>query len=183
MRGEVLDRRGRAGGIFEVARRSLIGEIPERYKTPLDAWFRGRLSAALQPGATVLDVGAGRRPSVAPDERPPGCTWVGLDISGGELAKSPRGGYDEIHVADITDHVGELDGRFDLVVSFQVLEHVRSLDEAIANIHRYLKPGGRMVVQFSGAFSPFAVANRLLPHSAARFLVTHLPGTRRTAGR
>jgi len=35
------------------------------------------------------------------------------------------------------------DGTFDYVINKEVMEHVENLDEALAEIHRVLKPGGK----------------------------------------
>jgi SAM-dependent methyltransferase len=76
--------------------------------------------------------------------------------------------YDEIVVADVCDYQAALEGSFDLVVSWQVLEHVSDLGLAIENARRYLRPGGVLIAQFSGRYSLFGFANRLLPHRLAR---------------
>jgi 2-polyprenyl-6-hydroxyphenyl methylase/3-demethylubiquinone-9 3-methyltransferase len=122
----------------------------------------------------ILDVGSGRRPTIAPADRPPGCRYVGLDVSAAELAAAPSGSYDEMWVADATIPVAALEGRFDLVVSFQVLEHVRSLDRAVACFHSYLRPNGHFIGQFSGTFSFFGLANRVIPDRLTAWLVDRL---------
>ena len=90
------------------------------------------------------------------------------------------GAYDETWVADITQHVPDLDGRFDLILSWQVLEHVRPLSGAFENLHRYLRPGGVFVGQFSGQLSYFAIVNRMIPHRLTAILVDRF--TEREAG-
>jgi SAM-dependent methyltransferase len=145
--------------------------LPERYQEPWRAPFERRLADLLRPGSTILDVGAGRNPTIPPDRRPPGTRYVGLDISAEELAAAPPGSYDETWVADVTEHVAELDERFDLVLSWQVLEHVRPLGAAFDNFFVYLRPGGTFIGQFSGTFSYFALASRLIPNRLTAWLV------------
>ena len=58
------------------------------------------------------------------------------------MEHAPEGSYDEMFVGDITKRVAELEGRFDLIICFQVLEHVKPLDDAIENLRCYLRPGG-----------------------------------------
>jgi SAM-dependent methyltransferase len=60
-----------------------------------------------------------------------------------------------------------LEGGFDLIVSNQVFEHVKPLDAALRNMRAYLAPDGVMVTKFSGAFSLFALVNRVVPHRLA----------------
>ena len=110
--------------------------------------------------------------------RPPGCRWVALDISADELGLAPPGSYDSVVVADVERSVTDLAESFDLIVSWQVLEHVRHLDLALANLHAYLRPKGRLVAMFSGRFAFFAIANRVLPHRVAVAALHGLHGRR-----
>jgi SAM-dependent methyltransferase len=125
-----------------------------------------------------LDVGSGRRPTLPPDNRPPDSRYVGLDISADELAGAGSGAYDQIVASDITHQNPELNGCFDLVLSWQVLEHVDSMAAALENMHAYLRPGGRMVAQISGTFAPFALLARVIPHAISRRLMQRLLGAR-----
>jgi SAM-dependent methyltransferase len=127
----------------------------------------------------ILDVGSGRRPTLPRERRPEGCRYVGLDISADELAAAPAGSYDETWVADVTTRVPELEDRFDVILSWQVLEHVKPLEAAFENFRAYLKPGGTFVGQFSGTFSFFGLANRVIPDRLTAFLVDRF--TNRTA--
>jgi SAM-dependent methyltransferase len=151
---------------LELARRSIAGDLPLHYRRKLEYEFNSRIEAAIQPGMHVLDVGSGRRPSIAPDLRGEGCTYVGLDISSHELDTAEPGSYDEGIVADVAGaRLPELTDRFDLIISFQVLEHVRPLAVALENMRLYLKPGGRMIVQMSGTFTPFSLLGKVVPHT------------------
>jgi|1185.fasta_scaffold87660_2 SAM-dependent methyltransferase len=160
---------------FELARRSIAGELPLRYQRKLEYSFHERIDAALQPGMKILDVGSGRLPCRAPNVRPSDCHYVGLDISAAELAAAAPGSYDECVVADIAGPRDErLVGQFDLVVSFQVLEHVRPLDVALHNMHAYLRPGGRLVAQMSGTFAPFSLLGKVVPERPKVWLLSTL---------
>lgn len=145
--------------------------LPDRYQEPWRAPFHDRVERLIVPGMTILDVGAGRSPTIPPARRPKGSRYVGLDVSADELAAAPSGSYDEVWVADATRRVPELEDRFDLVLSWQVLEHVKPLGAAFDNFHAYLRPGGRFVGQFSGTFSYFGLASRLIPHRLTALLV------------
>ncbi|MGI8554393.1 MAG: class I SAM-dependent methyltransferase [Dehalococcoidia bacterium] len=154
-------------------REMLAGHFPPRY----DVWyseFEDRVQAALKPGVQVLDVGSGRRPSLSVERRPPGCLYAGLDLSAIELQQAPSGSYDEVHVGDVVKYIPEFDNRFDLIVSWQVLEHVKPLDVALENLRRYLRPGGQLVAQMSGTFSLFGVINRLVPQRLGLWAMKHL---------
>jgi SAM-dependent methyltransferase len=150
--------------------------LPARYSERWEGRFERRVEAVLRPGMAILDVGSGRRPAIKPADRPAGCRYVGLDLSAAELAAAPAGSYDETQTTDATILVPAFEGRFDLVVSFQVLEHVRSLDAALMNFYSYLVPGGHFIGQFSGTFSLFGLANQAVPDRLAVWLVERLTG-------
>lgn len=144
-------------------RRVALGQLPARYAEPWADPFINAIRPALVPSATVLDIGPGRRPTLCPPERPSGCKYVGLDVSASELAQAAAGSYDEVVVGNATTHVAALEGGFDLVISWQVLEHVESVEAALNNFHAYLRPGGRTVHLLSGRFASFAILSRVLP--------------------
>jgi SAM-dependent methyltransferase len=152
----------------------LRGQLPPRYSPTRDEVFRRIAVASLEPGARVLDIGSGRHPTVEAGDRPAGTRYVGLDLSGPELARAPGSAYDDAVVADVARPVGSLVDGFDVAVSYQVLEHVKPLEAALENIRSYLRPGGRLVATFSGAFSVFGLANRLIPKGASAWILRHL---------
>jgi SAM-dependent methyltransferase len=155
-------------------------QLPLRYRRPWRDPFDGAIRRLMRPGMAILDVGSGRRPTVPTDARAEGVLYVGLDVSAAELEAAPPGSYDEVWAADVSRRIPELEGRFDLVVSWQVLEHVRPLDEALENIRRYLRPGGVLVAHLSGRNSVFAIGNLLIPHRLAVLFVTRVLGRPRT---
>jgi SAM-dependent methyltransferase len=137
--------------------------------------FAVRLAPALTAGVRILDVGAGRAPTIAVEDRPPGCRYVGLDSSAGELAAAPDRAYDEAFVHDVMQPLGR-DGEFDVAVSWQVLEHVERLAPALENLRAALRVGGTLVAQLSGRYSLFAVISQLLPHRARVWAMTRWLG-------
>jgi SAM-dependent methyltransferase len=145
-----------------------------RYETRWREAFDDAVDPLLVRGASVLDIGSGRAPTIAESRRPDDCLYVGLDVSESELLRAERDAYDEIVVADIATAMPTLVGRFDLALSWQVLEHVKPLDRAFANIHSYLRPGGTLVAQLSGKFSAFALINQLTPSGLSIRLLEHL---------
>jgi SAM-dependent methyltransferase len=146
--------------------------LPTRYESDLwDKRFKSHLDTLLAPGIAILDIGSGRRPTVGPDARPSDLTYVGLDIDADELAAAGSGAYDEVVTAPVEEPIASLEGRFDVAISFFAFEHVRSTAAALENIRSYLKPGGTLVAQLAGAWSPFSLANRLVPGDVARFLL------------
>ncbi|HWF56521.1 MAG TPA: class I SAM-dependent methyltransferase [Solirubrobacteraceae bacterium] len=150
------------------------GRLPDRYAYRMQDVLLERLAPLLVEGVRILDVGAGRSPTIPPEDRPAGCIYVGTDISAQELDSAPPGAYDQTVVQDISASPGELRD-FDLILTWQVLEHVPNLAAALANLGSALRPGGVLLAQTSGSYAAFAVLARVMPHklrvwAMARFL-------------
>ena len=93
-----------------------------------------------KPGAVVLDYGCGNMP-YRPLFEAAGCRYVGADFDGApDIAIAPDGRIDAA------------DASADVVVSFQVLEHVRDLGRYFAEARRVLKPGGQLVLSTHGTW-------------------------------
>ena len=158
------------------AKAAWLGRLPARYSAGADRSFYAYVDPLVCPGAALLDVGSGRRPSLPPSDRPDGMHYVGLDLSHDELDAAPPGSYDEVVVSDLAIRVPALVERFDLALSWQVFEHVHDLPAALENLHAYLKPGGRLSALFSARWSAFAVANTLLPNRIAAQVASRISG-------
>jgi SAM-dependent methyltransferase len=143
-----------------------------RYETSWLEPFEQAIAPSLVPGVRVLDLGSGRNPFLEPETRPIDAHYAGFDLSNEELMAAGPTAYDELIVGDILREQPRLRGQFDLVISWQVLEHVRDLDLAVENVRRYLRDGGLFTAMLSGSFAVYALANRLLPNGMARAVVT-----------
>jgi SAM-dependent methyltransferase len=152
-----------------------MDSLPDRYARWRED-FDVALSGSLRPHMSVLDIGSGRKPTVPLEERPDGCTYVGLDLSAEELAAAPEGAYHEAVVSDVSEFRPELVGRFDLAVSFQVFEHVQPLAVALDNIYEYLRGGGELIAYTAGTLALHALANRALPTSLGRVVLEKIVG-------
>jgi SAM-dependent methyltransferase len=151
------------------------GLLPDRYARQMQDELFARVQPLLVPDVAILDVGAGRYPTIAPADRPPGCRYVGLDIEPDELDAAGPGSYDESIVGDITVPLNR-DGEFDVVLSWQVLEHVSPLQDAFENLRASLRPGGTLLAQLTGSNAAFAVLGRLLPHRLKLWVATRVLG-------
>ena len=87
-----------------------------------------------------------------------------------------RDRYSSTIVGDIADRLPELESRFDVILSWQVFEHVRDMQAAADNCRRYLKPGGRLFAVLSGRMSAIALLNILIPRRLAVSLNKRLLG-------
>ncbi len=148
--------------------------LPARYSEPWRREFHARLDCVLAPDIQVLDVGAGASPALPVNSRPPGCCYIGLDVSATELEKAMPGSYGETIVADVTTRIPELEHRFDVVVSLDVLEHLTDVELALENLRTYLRPGGALLACMSARYSAFAVVNRLVPLRFGIWATKHL---------
>lgn len=123
------------------------------YVTPDVIAQRAEFLAALEPrtGERVLDVGSGPGFLAAAIAGATGASGVvcGIDVSEPLLAAAKRHcghlPWVEFRQADATQ-LPFPDQVFDAAISTQVLEYVRDVDAALAEIHRVLRPGGRVVI-------------------------------------
>lgn len=101
---------------------------------------------------TLLDLGCGTKPYQTLFT---GATeYIGLDIVPG-----PK--------VDIVGEAWNLpfaDNSFDVLISTQVLEHTRDLEQTIKEIQRVMKPGGHIFIS-----APFAFAEHGVPYDYWRF--------------
>ncbi|MCW3039970.1 MAG: O-methyl transferase [Solirubrobacterales bacterium] len=139
------------------------GLLPVRYDHRMQDVFLAQIDRLLRPGIRILDVGAGRAPTIPVGDRPAGCRYVGTDIDAAELAAAPPGAYDLAVTADATRPL-PLDETFDLIISWQVLEHVSSMAGSLDSMHRALAPGGVLLAQLTGSRAAFALVARFMPH-------------------
>lgn len=95
----------------------------------------GRVS---RPGAVAIDFGCGARPYENLFTTH-GVHYVGADF--GDQADIP---------IDAAGHLAQADRSADLVLSFQVLEHVRDLDTYLSEAHRVLRDDGLMMLSTHG---------------------------------
>lgn len=101
----------------------------------------GRFAGIIaDPGVSMLDFGCGDEP-YASLFTSRGARYTGADFGSG---------------SDITiDERGRLDApdeAFDVLVSFQVLEHARDLDTYFAEVRRVLRPDGRLLLSTHGSW-------------------------------
>ena len=128
------------------------------------------LPSLITSGQRVLDVGGGKHPAISVElKRQLGLHVVGLDIAEDELVQAPPGAYDAIVVGDAA--TVEIPGRYDLIFSRSVFEHVADPRAAMANLAGVLAPGGVMGHIMPCRNAPFAVLNRSLGNGLARRLL------------
>ena len=131
-----------------------IAEALEEMYTKRDPLRRRALvreALGAQPGERILDLGCGPGFYVAELLKEVGDEGhvVGLDASDAMLAAASRKveGHDnvEFQQADATSLPLE-DASVDRALSVQVMEYVQDIAGALAELHRVLKPGGRVLI-------------------------------------
>lgn len=131
-------------------------------------------------GGDALDLGCftGGR-AVAWAERYELRSISGVDVDEAFIGAARRFAESRQRSADFRVGFGERipwpDGSFDAILSFDVLEHVRSVSETLKECWRVLRPGGHLLAVFPSYFQP-------VEHHLS--LVTRVPGLQYTfAGR
>ena len=96
----------------------------------------------LAGSGTVLDVGCGEG-QVARALASAGCTVTGIDPTGRNLEVARERGGGPTYVSAGADDIPFGDASFDAVVACLVFEHIDTLDAAVSEVARVLRPGGR----------------------------------------
>ncbi len=111
----------------------------------------------IKPGALILDIGCGEGRHTCAGYQQKGVTVVGADLCFDSLKEARHrlqfhdrlgehgGGAWGLLQTDIT-RLPFTDGRFDLVICSEVLEHIPEDSAAMHEIIRVVKPGGDLVV-------------------------------------
>jgi arsenite methyltransferase len=129
--------------------------LVEAYSTP-DVIAQRRITLenlGLTAGERVLDVGSGPGMLAAEMAEVVGADGAvhGIDVSDSMLAiaqrleRAPNAAQMEFVQADACA-LPYADASFDVVVSTQVYEYVEDIEGALAEVHRVLRPGGRVFI-------------------------------------
>lgn len=129
-------------------------ENPNRVVMAVRAWMAKRKGSTYRsmvpaPDAEVVDIGCGdgRLLDILKASCPSGWNYHGVDWSDQAIERVRRKGYDgrsgDVSRLDLSDW----DGKFDLALMHQLIEHVRDPRELLAKVRRLLKPGGVLSVE------------------------------------
>lgn len=98
-------------------------------------------------GRRILDAGCGSGPLSAAI-RAKGAVVTGFDVSAAmvDLARQRLGEDADLHVADLGAPLPFADAEFDDVVASLVLHYLEDWAGPLSELHRVLKPGGRLIL-------------------------------------
>lgn len=105
-------------------------------------WFG--LTRDFYIGKNILDIGCGPRGSL--EWADGALDRVGVDPLADEYVKLNGGTHKMRYVQSGSEHMPFRDGYFDVVCSFNSLDHVDDLDQTIREIKRVLIPGGTFLL-------------------------------------
>jgi SAM-dependent methyltransferase len=136
--------------------RAPLAEIVDFNQRQRDRWV-AKLAATVPAGARVLDVGAGTCPYRA---RFAHCDYRTHDFKRYEGEKLGGGSaYGHIDYASDITAIPAPDASFDVILCTEVLEHVPQPIEAVREMTRLLKPGGRLFLS-----APLGSGRHQLPY-------------------
>ncbi len=140
------------------------------YSTAAYADLRQRLAEALAPGSFVFDAGSG-----------PG-TWLlrrhrdAIRVAGLDLFR-PDPLPSHCYAIGSLDAIPYQAQAFDVLLCYDVVEHLADPAAVFAEFWRVLKPGGRCFIKTPNLYGPSTLAAALLPH-ALHIAVHRRLGTR-----
>ncbi|MEP7051675.1 MAG: class I SAM-dependent methyltransferase [Pseudomonadota bacterium] len=126
----------------------------------LDAWYAAQAANArrlgeTKPGDRVLEIGCGHGRTLGLM-----CDALGIEPYGIEPVLEEA---EKARAVGIPCFVGTIEGydpgevRFDQIQSFHVLEHLHDPLAALLRMRRWLKPGGRMVIEVPNVYQPYGL--------------------------
>lgn len=125
------------------------------------------------PAPRVLEAGCGSTSRIAlPRER----QLVGIDISERQLARHPA--LDERILGDLERTTWPAHS-FDLVVCWDVIEHLQRPDLALSHLMASLRPGGGLLLAFPHFWSLKGLVTKLTPFGFHAWFYRHVLGDRR----
>lgn len=141
------------------------------YPTHANNWddelFRARLLERIGPSTVCLDYGAGRGNVAQMNFRGRAGHVAGIDP---EPAVMQNPFLDEAAVFDVTtNRIPHADARFDVVFADNVMEHVADPVQALNEIRRVLKPGGRFLAKTPNKWHYMPTIARATPTWFHRF--------------
>jgi SAM-dependent methyltransferase len=133
-----------------------------------------RSIVASRRNADLLELGGGRWPAFRLSQFPDTVrSYTVNDVSEQELSRLPEG-YEKA-CFDVTGDASAFQGRYDVVFSRFLAEHVRDGRAMHRNVYQVLKPGGAALHLIPTLYALPFVINRLLPERLGQLLLSLSP--------
>jgi len=133
---------------------------PFEYDAELAEYYAGEIGRSSLSGARLLEIGFGSG-SLLAWARDAGADIVGAEINEASLEAAVERGIPVLR-GSLAEVAEAHRGSFDAIVAFDVFEHF-SVSEIVENLHAcetMLKPGGRLLLRFPNAQSPFGLVHQ-----------------------
>lgn len=128
----------------------------------------------LRPGMEVLEIGCGDGGNLLPFAEM-GCRTTGVDLAECRIEDARRffadRGASGAFIAQDLFALIEMEGRFDLIICHDVIEHIADKALFLQRLQRFLSPGGRVFISFPAWQMPFGGHQQIC---RGKFL-SHLP--------
>jgi 2-polyprenyl-3-methyl-5-hydroxy-6-metoxy-1,4-benzoquinol methylase len=153
-------------------------DAPENhYYQVMHKYFVGALGERCVPGARLIEIGCGGSSWLPYFNRTFGYEVSGIDytVTGTRLSKlilDKAGVSGKIVQGDLFDPPPNWIERFDVVISFGLVEHFENTSDVVYACSRYLRPGGQMITLVPTMRGLYGLAYRLLRPEVYR---KHIP--------
>jgi 2-polyprenyl-3-methyl-5-hydroxy-6-metoxy-1,4-benzoquinol methylase len=131
-----------------------------RYDAHDAAYFSGELRGLDLEGLLVLELGFGNGKFLA-FARDKGAIVAGTELLPEAIRQASAAGL-RVYRPDLTDAVLESPGCYDLVIAFDVLEHLthEEIQALFAQLARLLRPAGLVIARFPNCASPLGCVSQ-----------------------
>jgi SAM-dependent methyltransferase len=120
--------------------------LPDDLTPPDFQLRRAFLLAGLRPGDRALDLGCGEGAFTA-ELAAAGAAAIGVEVAPAAVTRARRRHPElDFRLAPVDGQLPFPDGRFDLVWSSEVIEHVADTARWLSELRRVLAPGGRVLI-------------------------------------
>lgn len=110
-----------------------------------ERWEHRSIAHLIKPGSSILEIGAGDGAFSSLLHSIPGVTYHGLEFNP-EAIKNAEKKSIRLFRQSIVEHSKTTSNHYDIVCSFQVMEHVPDIASTIEHSLAVLKKGGRLIV-------------------------------------